>query len=434
MKTKTRLMGLGAFVLLLAVLVFAFTSPVFATEILDESEVTIAAGEVIDDDVLVMGRRVVVDGVIKGDLLASVGEELIINGQVEGSVAAAGPTITVNGVVDGSMYVGGMALTLAEGSEVGRNVYLGGASLTAEPGSSVGRSVYAGAYQVILNGDVANDVTVGSAALEVTGTIGGDLMGEVEVTEGGGAFPSFFFTPAELEFVEPGMRVSEGTVAGEMGVTETVIAPEIEQQPTFAPFAVSGFWWTLSQRVGEFIALLIVGALIIRFWPTMLNSSTKMIESRPWPSLGWGFVLTVVFPFVILAGLFLFVVAAFAGGFITFGYLGRAFTFLGGATLSMIVALFGLAFFMLSKIVVTYWFGKLLLGRNRPEASRLLTHFGYLVLGAFIYEIVRAIPYAGALVAMVVILFGMGAMFLAWRAHRAELAPAEAKPAMATAD
>ena len=59
-------------------------------------------------------------------------------------------------------------------------------------------------------------------------------------------------------------------------------------------------------------------------------------------------------------------------------------------------------------------------------------HFGYLALGVFLYEVLRAIPILGGIVALVVILFGMGAMFLGWRERRAEAVPVvEEKPVLA---
>lgn len=423
----------GAILLVLAAVLLVFAAPVSATEIRDADTVTIAAGEVIDDDLVVFGRRVVIDGVVEGDVLASFGEELIINGRVGGSVATAGTEVFINGQVDGSVWGAAMAITLGENAVVNRNAYVAGASVTAEPGSSVGRDVYTGAYQVILNGDVAGDVTVGAAALEVNGTIGGDLLGEVQVPEGNTWVPASFVDTSQIEFIDPGMRVSEGAVAGEMNISETIVAPTTEQRPVFSPFGASGFLWVLGQRIGEFIALLLVGALIIRYWPTFLSRTTRLLSTKPGESVGWGFLWTLVFPLLFLAALFLLIVFAFFGGLVTFGYLGRAFTFLGSATISMMVALFGLAFFMLSKIVVTYLVGKMVLGRNRPEDVSRWMHFGYLALGVFLYEVLRGIPILGAIVALVVILFGMGAMFLGWRERRAEAVPVvEEKPVLAT--
>jgi cytoskeletal protein CcmA (bactofilin family) len=433
MRKKVRFIRWGAVLMVLVASLLVLAAPVSATEIRDADTVTIPAGEVIDDDLVVFGRRIVIDGTVEGDLMASSGEEMIINGRVGGSVAALGTDLIINGQVDGSVWGAGMAVTLGEGAEVNRNVYVAAASVTAEPGSTVGRDVYAGAYQVILNGDVAQDVTVGSAALEVDGTIGGNLYGEVQVPEGNTMLPASLVDVNQIEFIDPGMRISEGAVAGDMKISETIVAPTTEQQPVFAPFAASGFLWILSQRVGEFIALLVVGALIIRFWPAFLSRTTQVLHRQPGESVGWGFLWTLVFPLIFLAALFVLISFAILGGVVTFGYLGRAFTYLGSATISMMVALFGLAFFMLSKIVVTYLVGKMLVGRNRPEDVSLWLHFGYLVLGVFLYEVLRAIPILGAVVALVVILFGMGAMFLAWRERRAEVAPVvEEKPVLAT--
>ena len=77
MNKNRRILRRGAILLVLAAILLVFAAPVSATEIRDADTVTIAAGEVIDDDLVVFGRRVVIDGVVEGDVMASFGEELI---------------------------------------------------------------------------------------------------------------------------------------------------------------------------------------------------------------------------------------------------------------------------------------------------------------------------------------------------------------------
>ena len=47
--------------------------------------VTIAKNEVIDDDLIITGQNVIVDGTINGDLVVA-GGKIVINGTVNGSV------------------------------------------------------------------------------------------------------------------------------------------------------------------------------------------------------------------------------------------------------------------------------------------------------------------------------------------------------------
>ncbi len=60
--------------------------------------VTIGKNEVIDNDLVITGQNVIVDGTIKGDLVVT-GGKIVVNGTVHGSLLAAGQSLTINGAV-----------------------------------------------------------------------------------------------------------------------------------------------------------------------------------------------------------------------------------------------------------------------------------------------------------------------------------------------
>ncbi len=68
-------------VALTALVALSFATPASASQIITEEDGVIEAGEVIDDDVIFAGNTLLVDGVIKGDLVA-VGSEITSNGTV----------------------------------------------------------------------------------------------------------------------------------------------------------------------------------------------------------------------------------------------------------------------------------------------------------------------------------------------------------------
>jgi hypothetical protein len=428
MKERSRLLRISLYVLIMTLLLIGVTTPAYAADFLSGEEVIIAAEETIDDDVLATGTRVIVDGVVTGDLLVAA-SEVIINGRVEGSLAVGAAAVTINGQVDGSVYTGVSSLTVDNGAAIGRNLYFGGLSFIAEPESIIGRSLYANGYQVIAGGTVANDVVVDVAALELRGTVGGDVTGRVSQTDQAVMPPYMPGVPGPtITFVEPGLRIGDdAAVSGDMTVTETIVETSA-RRPLFGPFAVSGIWWAASRRIGEFIALLVIGALLIRYWPALLRRTTAILEDRPLPSLGYGFLITVLSPFVAVAAFVLLWLLAFVGGFISFGRLAGTVLSVGSASFGLAAALFTFAFFMLTKIFVTLLGGRFILERIRPgmEASQLTT-FWYLLLGAFLYEIVRAIPLLGWLVAVFVNLIGLGALLLAWREREVAALPVEPK-------
>src|SRR5688500_7385591 len=96
---------------LVLTLVFGLAGTVLAVEIRGGETVTIGKDEVIDDDLVVTGQTVLIDGVINGDLLAA-GSRVVINGRVNGSLMMAGQLLELNGQVGGSVYSAGAALTV----------------------------------------------------------------------------------------------------------------------------------------------------------------------------------------------------------------------------------------------------------------------------------------------------------------------------------
>jgi hypothetical protein len=410
---------------LLGLMTLRLVSSVSAGDFRGGDNVVISAEEVIDDDLFASGNRVEVNGTVKGDLFAT-GRDVVVNGTVEGSLFISGQTLDVNGQISGSVYSAGYALTIGSEADIGRNLYFGGFSLTSEPGSTVGRSVYTGSYQAIVNGEVANDIAVSAGALEVNGSVGGDVKGEVSDAEGGAPpfMPAF---PGSVPAVAPGLRVSDDAQVG--GVVDVAIAepgPEAAQRPRDR--GIFGLGRAITSRIGEFIALLIVGGLLLYFWPGVMRRASSEAKEKPLPSAGRGCLVTLIFPIgVFLAGIVV-VVLAVVLGLLTFGQLLGDVLGIGGATLALAVAVFVFIVSIITKAIVAFLGGRLILDRLAPQSqSSWLNDFAALALGALIYEILRAIPILGLIVAAIVILVGLGAIFVTIR-ERIQLRPAEAMP------
>ena len=104
------LKGLAALVLVILVMVFAAV-PVLAADIRSGDTVTIASGEVIDDDLYIAATNTIIDGTVNGDIF-SVGTTITINGIVNGSVSIAGQTLTVNGKITHGARLAGMNINV----------------------------------------------------------------------------------------------------------------------------------------------------------------------------------------------------------------------------------------------------------------------------------------------------------------------------------
>src|SRR5512146_184732 len=89
---------------------------------------TVEKGEVLDQNVILSGPAVSMQGTINGDLLA-MGDEITIDGKVDGSLVTAGKKVTLNGPVSGSVVIAAPTLVLGPQASIGRDVYFVGGGL-----------------------------------------------------------------------------------------------------------------------------------------------------------------------------------------------------------------------------------------------------------------------------------------------------------------
>jgi cytoskeletal protein CcmA (bactofilin family) len=143
--------------LIMAVLlsgVFGIGTPASAQDIQTTVQDTVPAGTVVENDIVLLGTDVSLDGDVMGDVLA-VGSNITVNGKVDGSLIAIGQNITVNGSVAGTTYSIASAMELGEQANLNRNLYSIGLDLTTQPGSAVGRDLVVLSLGAKLDGMVA---------------------------------------------------------------------------------------------------------------------------------------------------------------------------------------------------------------------------------------------------------------------------------------
>lgn len=420
---KYRWLTWTATLALVLVILLTFAAPALAAEIVTGTpDALIPEGEVIDDDLFITGARVEMNGTVTGDLFVS-GQHIIINGTVEGNVIAAGQLLEVNGTVEGALVGAGYGLNLGPAAAIGRNLYFGGFSLVAEEGSVIGRSLYAGDYQTVLNGEVGRNVEVGAGAFQLAGKVGGDVNVQIGESDQGFAESSPYWTfwvPGGVPVIQPGLEISEGAlVEGQENYVITTVdvqPPGVSDVTIQIPEeAATGFvvanW--VRQRVGEFISLLIVGGLALYLQRDNLLGVIDKIKSQPMPSIGWGVVVFLVFPILVIAAILLLIALVLLISLITLGQLTGTTLQLGGLSIASAMVVFGFTLWLLTKAIFAYFAGSTLLKQVSP--TTLEGRWGAvwaLVIGALLYELVRSIPLIGALVALLVVLVGIGAIFL----------------------
>ncbi len=432
-------------------LVLGLAGAALAADFRAGDTITIGKDEVIDDDLIITGQNVIVDGTINGDLVAT-GRTVIINGTVLGSVIASGQSITINGKIGGTLYSAGASLTLGSQAVVERNLFFGGYSLTTAAGSMVKRDGSIGGYQAILNGEIQRDLRAGVGALELNGIVGRNAavdVGDPSTTVAPDFWRSFSDTnlPAAIQ---PGLRVgTDAKIAGKLTYTSPVeqssgiaaqpqggvaySAPVVNQAGGTAavvtaaqPQALVISW--LWSRLRELITLLVVGGLALWLLPKLFQRVVTQVQATPMPATAWGFAVLILGYLAAMLAMGLLMVLIFGLGRLTLAGLAWGTFWVGTAGLSALFTFFTLLVVYGSKVVVAYPVGRWILQRFQGDAAVAPTgrQRGWpLFVGLLLYVLVVGIPYLGILVSVVVTLLGLGAMWLSMRAQSPQIvAPA----------
>jgi len=376
-----------AVILVVTLLMILSAVSVLAFDARSGMAVTVASGDVVDDDLYVAAETIIIDGTINGDLWAAA-NTITVNGIVNGSVMAAGrivningdithavravgETININGDVGGDVMAGCGKANIASTARIGGDL-LFGADIASIDGPVEGNIKGSGREVIISNGVNGNiELEVESLTILSTANIGGDLS----------------YTSEEEAYIQSGAQITGAT-------THTI--PEVkEDEAKGFPFVL--FTSALSKLI-SFLMALVAGVVIIFLAPKKLTSITDAIGTRPGPSAGWGAMILFLTP--IAALIVCFTIIGIPIGLIT-------------------LALYGIALY-LAQIPVGLFIGRWIIGRFRVVESKAIM-VGALAVGLAILKLLSLIPYFGFFVGFVVVLFGLGAVVAAERKRRAEV-------------
>lgn len=416
---------------LLALLLLTFVTPVSAFDGRSGDRIVIEADEVIADDLYVAAQEFVLNGTVKGDLIVFA-QTIWVNGTVEGDLIAAGQTVIVNGTVTDDVRIAGAALQIGDKASIGSDLVAAGASLETKEGSDVNGELVVGSGQALLAGEVAGDVLASTGGLELRGSFGGDIQAYVGEANEGAPPMTMYMTnsPITMPSVRPGLTIDDDAqIAGKLEYTSTKelsvpggvvggqitrLAPEAGTQapaPTAAERAVE---WSLD-LLRSIVTLILFGLLLGWLFPKFVNSATAKLQAQPWPSLGWGVVAWAAYFVMLLVIILAIILGGVIFGWLTLGSLSGTVIWLGILALFGLTVAFVLVTSFVTKVVVGWQGGKWIMGRFNPS---LAEHKVWpLVLGVVIVAILAALPLIGWLLNLLVIFFGLGALWL-WGRER----------------
>lgn len=421
---KRNTVGWRAGFLALVLLVLAGVPAAHAFEAMEGGDVVIDADEVIEDDLYVAAERFVLEGTITGDLVVA-GQSIVIDGTVEGDLIAAGRDITLNGSVMDDIRMAGAALTIGSGALVGDDLVATGYSLEAREESGIGGNVIFAGKQALIGGTVGEDMRFAGVGLSLQGTIEGDVQAAVGTPDQGEAefIPEFFGQDMPpVPEVENGLRLGkDASIGGDLEYASedhiATIPPEqvggtIEQvrAPDFDFADEPSFFGQLLYHVQRLLLLALVAVVLAWWFPVKLRRLASRIETKPLPTVGWGIVILVGVPLALVGVMIVFGILAIVLGFMAFG--------LGLMLILPVLLTFLVVVFYLAKVVVGYLGGRMLLARFKPELSEGVIWPA--LVGVVLVGVLTIIPAVGGILNLLVMVAGLGALWLFWREGRAK--------------
>lgn len=456
-----------AFLLFLGLLFFQVQS---AQAAVIDDDGTLPEGETVNDDLLISADNVVIDGTVNGAVIAA-GNRVVVNGTVNGDLIMFGSDVAlsesgkvtgnifsgarfieIRGAVNGSVFGGSAAMLVGNNATIGRNVYYGGYSLESMAGSRINIDAFAGVYQAILNGEIERNFYAGAAAVELNGTIGGNVTLDVASPTTGTTTTWFAnVQPALPPAIEPGLRISpQAVIGGDLRYTspvnqsttilslpegevihQTPVPDKAAYKPLYQPPTGAlgiPFVKTLVNMLRNLVTLLLLGGLAFWLLPELFHRTVEQATEQTLASTGAG-LLALLGGYIgsVLAALLLLGVGLLLS-LITLGGLSRAVFGIGFSALALVVAVFTLLVSYGSKLVAACWIGGLLIKQIAPNAAN--PRLWALLSGVLIYVILSAVPFLGWLVAFIATLIGLGAVWFAFQSYRKpKMLPAE--PAVA---
>lgn len=232
------------------------------------------------------GDQVIIEGTVNGDAYIA-GRVVEVNGTVNGDLLVAGGQVTVSGVVSDDIRAAGAALRF--NGKVGKNISAAGGTVAIGKSGAIGGSVLSACAAFQTAGTISREARIAAGDMMVTGTVKGDVHfggKNLSILPGGKVAGNLRAYVKEKDRVEFG----EGNVLGKVEILTR------EERPYayilgYRPFQ---FWF----RIFWACSLLLTGLVLVFAFPRQLTGIGTTISQLPGKSFLWGIAGLILIPVV----------------------------------------------------------------------------------------------------------------------------------------
>jgi len=420
-------------VFFIIILIFMTSGVTSAHEILQGDRCVVETDETIEGDLFVLCRTLLVNGVIKGNLIGAA-YTAEINGHVENDIYLAAGQLNVRGIVGQNLVFAGPVLqvnpdatfednrgdliSLSLSTQVFENVTI--------PGSITSVS-----YQLLMNGKVGKGVSFWGSAFNIGGEVASDVnatVGDPRTNDASQLETLLVPFQFDVKLVNPGLVITEdGKVDGQLTYTSPLVGQidgQLTREPIFTPiitrpdFALSeeqnAAWFGnyLGDVLREFVSLGLIGMIGLLLLPRLMQSPLRNLRWRPFTSLGVGiltffmsFVVIFVLLILLLLAVFIFLLLRLSDLAIVGGIALSALD-IGGASLFYFVAIY------VSRVIVCLAVGRVIVWGIRGYDNSPRSLYTSLLIGVALLAFLVWIPVVGWIFNGLALAFGLGAICL----------------------
>ncbi len=336
-----------------------------------DGSVTVAAKEIINDDLFAGAKVVTIDGTVNGDVFAGA-ETINVDGVINGNLHLGAGTVNLSATVKGNVYVGAGTLNVTK-SVIGGSLLVGSGDVNIDNDTKITGSLIAGAGNIKIDSSIRRSAYIGAgnATIGPNTKIGKDLYYGVE---------------NDTQLTIPATAVISGSI-----YKSAVKTPDVKNVEREVGSAVqSAKVFTL---IGGLLSALLVGFLYLKFFENNFTGASGLVTEHFWKSLGVGFLVSILAlpAFIILA-----------------------ITFVGIPLAGLLFLIFIIYSYM-AKIIVGLSLGKWIVSRfNWTKIST----FAAFAIGITVIYLLKIIPVVGAFAGLTVFLSGLGALSLIFVSKR----------------
>lgn len=325
-------------------------------------------------DLYLAGRSVEIAAPVEGDVVAA-GQSISVEAAVKQDLIGAGETVRIDAPIGDDVRVVGRLVALS--ADISDHMIAAGADLLLAQGHRIGGFAWLAGDRVRVGAVIGGDLKVAARDVVIAAEVGGnaEITAEhIELAPGARIAGDFIWRSENPPTIDPAAVVNGATVARPMPAAEPV-----------------GIVGAIFAGLVALAAVLVVGIVAYLLFPRFSETLADSVRARPWLSLGLGLALIAATPLVVLVLLVTGV----------------------GVLLGLILLTLYLMALLLGWLAGAFCTGQWALWlAGHADAGHGLRALAF-VVAAVLLAILQLIPLLGQLLALGVLLFGLGGMAIA---------------------